>query len=92
MRIALVSIALVAVATVAAAAMHQQTPTGDRWEYLLLSSGTKRERQQAELDSLGREGWELAAVLGIEAGGSQGPGFVVSETSKAILYLKRRAP
>lgn len=58
----------------------------DRWEYRVegaAGAGINPHRHQAQLDSLGADGWELIAVLGEQMGGN---------TGAATFYLRRRLP
>ena len=57
----------------------------ERWEYkvqLGAGSGIKPERHQAQLDSLGRDGWQLVAAVGAT---------MMGNTGTVVLYLKRPA-
>lgn len=61
----------------------QERVVAARWEYLVQfgnGSGVKPDRHQAQLDSLGREGWELVAAVGAQMAGN---------TGTVVLYLKR---
>ena len=65
----------------------QAVPDSVQWEYLIQRpAGNKTgigdiEKQQAQLDSLGRAGWELVAAPTVQLMGT---------TGGVVFYLKRR--